>query len=389
MMKSDGAGGWFGNRYDSLSTIDTTPLMILSEIALHRLNLPLKAPYKLAFGPVLALDTVLVTVTGDNGETGFGEATILTGYTPETIDGAWDEAQQLAAAVKGIDADAAKARALKRHSVAPFTVSALVTAVEMAQGSPHLAVEAETRVPLLAILSAMDEAAIADEMARHINAGYGTIKVKVGFDWQADATRLKFIQGRAADLAGAQGAVNLRIDGNQGYSKDDALAFTRTLAPDHIELFEQPCHMDDWEAAKAVADISPVPMMLDESIYGMAEIERAAAEGSAKYIKLKLMKAGSLDNLATQLDRIRALGMEPVLGNGVAADPGCWMEACIARTHITNAGEMNGFLKPRDILFTPALEVRDGDMILPAGTPCLIDQVALAALAVATVRVAA
>ena len=34
-------------------------------------------------------------------------------------------------------------------------------------------------------------------------------------------------------------------------------------------------------------------------------------------VKLKLMKAGSLENLAAQLERIRELGMEPVLGNGV------------------------------------------------------------------------
>ena len=38
--------------------------------------------------------------------------------------------------------------------------------------------------------------------------------------------------------------------------------------------------------------------------------------------------------------------MEPVLGNGVACEIGCWMEACVARTLIGNAGEMNGFLKP-------------------------------------------
>ena len=37
--------------------------------------------------------------------------------------------------------------------------------------------------------------------------------------------------------------------------------------------------------------------------------------------------------------------MEPVLGNGVASEIGCWMEACVARSTIANAGEMNGFLQ--------------------------------------------
>ena len=357
--------------------------MRLAEITLRRLSLPLKVPYKLAFGPVKAFDTILVSVTGDGGEEGFGEATILTGYTPETIEGAWAAVRKLASGLKGLDAAEAKARTLAHHHDAPFTVTALVTAIEMAEGSPFLDIRAETPVPLLAILNASEEAAIAEELERHIAAGYATVKVKVGFDWRADAARLKFIQKQTA------GRLRLRIDGNQGFSQADALSFTRTLAPDHIELFEQPCHMDDWAAAKAVSDISPVPMMLDESIYGEAEIERAAREGSARFIKLKLMKAGSLENLARQLDRIRELGMEPVLGNGVAADPGCWMEACVARTHIANAGEMNGFLKPVERLFETPMAVRAGAMVLMPGRPRLVAEAVLDRLAAETLRVAA
>ncbi len=357
--------------------------MHLGEITLDRLELPLTQPYKLAFGPVHAFDTVLVQVRGDAGQSGFGEATILTGYTPETIDGAWAEAQRLARAMAGLEAGAAKAAALANHEFTPFTVTALVTAVEMAEGNPLLSVQEETPVPLLAILNATDEAGITAELERHLAAGYDTIKVKVGFDWRADAARLAFIQAAVA------GRARLRIDGNQGFSRDDALAFTRAIDPAGIELFEQPCHMDDWAAAKAVAEIAPVAMMLDESIYGTAEIERAAQEGSAKYIKLKLMKAGSLEALAAQLSRIRDLGMEPVLGNGVAADPGCWMEACVARGLITNAGEMNGFLKPGTMLFETPLTVSDGAMVLTPEPPRLIDQERLSRLSVDRFRAVA
>jgi L-alanine-DL-glutamate epimerase-like enolase superfamily enzyme len=63
---------------------------------------------------------------------------------------------------------------------------------------------------------------------------------------------------------------------NQGYDREQGCAFAVALDPEGIELFEQPCAAGDWDAARAVADVSPVPMMLDESIYGMADIERAA-----------------------------------------------------------------------------------------------------------------
>jgi L-alanine-DL-glutamate epimerase-like enolase superfamily enzyme len=125
-------------------------------------------------------------------------------------------------------------------------------------------------------------------------------------------------------------------------------------------------------------------MMLDESIYGLEDIERAARLGAARYIKLKLMKMGSLELLAQGIRRIRELGMEPVLGNGVACEVGCWMEACVARTLIANAGEMNGFLKPVTRLLADPLPFRDGALILDAGYAPRLDADAVSRCTVAT-----
>ena len=127
-----------------------------------------------------------------------------------------------------------------------------------------------------------------------------------------------------------------------------------------------------------------MPMMLDESIYGLADIERAAALGAAAYIKFKLMKAGGLDRLVEALERIKALGLKPVLGNGVASDIGCWMEACVARAHVAGAGEMNGFLKPGAGVFRSPLSVENGSLVLEPERPSLIGATALSALAVDT-----
>ncbi|MCH7832257.1 MAG: mandelate racemase, partial [Proteobacteria bacterium] len=155
------------------------------------------------------------------------------------------------------------------------------------------------------------------------------------------------------------------------------------------ELFEQPCPAHDWDAAVTVAEAAEaagVPMMLDESIYGPADIERAADLRAASYIKLKLMKAGGLEALAKDLKLIRERGMTPVLGNGVAGDAGCWMEACAARGLIGNAGEMNGFLKPKTGLFAEPIAVEGGAMILDPATPKLKDPDTLATLAAETVH---
>lgn len=113
-------------------------------------------------------------------------------------------------------------------------------------------------------------------------------------------------------------------------------------------------------------------MMLDESIYGSDDIKRVAQLGAARYVKLKLMKAGSVDTLARDLAQIRALGLEPVLGNGVAVDISNWMEACVARGLVTNALESNGFLKPRRSILQTPLRFENGAIVLePHWTPQL------------------
>jgi hypothetical protein len=73
-----------------------------------------------------------------------------------------------------------------------------------------------------------------------------------------------------------------------------------------------------------------------------------------------------------------------VLGNGVAGEVGCWMEACVARTLIDNAGEMNGFLKPVSRLLAEPLRFANGAMVLAAGFVPRLDPDAVSRCAVAT-----
>ena len=152
-----------------------------------------------------------------------------------------------------------------------------------------------------------------------------------------------------------------------------------TVDPAGIELFEQPCRAEDWDANAAVAKLSPVPIMLDEPICESADIDRAAAIENVGFCKLKLKRFGGLDLLREALDAVHEWGMEAVLGDGLSSELGCWMEACIARVTIRNAGEFNGFLKPNVRLFPEPLRFIAGELVLPSGFTPTIDAHALAA----------
>jgi L-alanine-DL-glutamate epimerase-like enolase superfamily enzyme len=311
-------------------------------------------PYKLAFGPITHFDTLIVSVTDINGNQGFGEATILTGYTQETISGSWDLIQEISKNLV-TQSDESNQQLLENYLESdPFTVTALATAIELAQQKNVFSNESSESIPILGVVNAESLEDLEIEIENLISSGFNTLKVKVGFDVDKDSLKVKNVQKVLKDRA------KIRLDGNQGYSRSEAISFIKQLNPGGIELFEQPCHADDWDSALAISKIANVPMMLDESIYGLEDIQKAADLNVATYIKVKLMKFGSYKNLSNALSLISKLGMKPVLGNGVAGEIGCWMEALAAKKYIPNAGEMNGFLKPVSSILQNPLQFKDG-----------------------------
>ncbi len=327
---------------------------MIESISLHRLRLPLTTPYKLAFGDVRHFDTILTVVEGKNGSIGLGEATILTGYTDETIDDSWVLIGDLAGQLMNKTSDQANQLLISHLKKSPFTVTSLLTAIDMLLDPKSFQLDKNVAVPILGILNGYNKNELAAEVDSLLERGFKTFKVKVGFDVHSDIQKVKNIQEIV------RGRALIRIDGNQGYKQNEAVEFVSQLSPEDIELFEQPCIAGDWESALVVSKHSLVPMMLDESIYGVSDIDKAANINCAKYIKVKLMKFGSTFNLVEAIRRIKECNMIPVLGNGVAADVGCWMEALVANNHIENAGEMNGFLKPTKSLLENPLKFSNG-----------------------------
>jgi L-alanine-DL-glutamate epimerase-like enolase superfamily enzyme len=312
-----------------------------------RLRLPLTVPYRLVFGDQHNFDVLLVGVIGE-GRTGWGEATILPGYTDETIEQSWELAARLVGACR-IAGDLQRAATGLLHT-APFTATAFLTALDWLRNHPTL--KRAGRFDLLGTVNGKAEHLheLEKEIEILIGRGYKTLKVKAGWDPDADLKQVDTVRHIV------NGRAKLRIDGNQGYKRDQAIHFLKKLKPESIELVEQPCPAEDWESACALVGAGEVPLMLDESIYSIEDIDRAAALKCADYIKLKLMKFGTLDALETGLRRIEDHGMKAVLGNGVATDLGCWMELCVGLDIVTTAGEMNGFLKTPVQLLVPALK---------------------------------
>lgn len=340
----------------------------LYEITLRRLRLPLIRPYRLSYRTFTEFQPIIVHVRSSSGREGWGEGHISPGSSGETREGGWRFCVEHSEMIIGKSARDAADILTAAMGASKVAATAMITAIEMMENDSALDVQHAIALPMVTPFHAVERCEIANEVEDLLDQGFRTFKVKVGNDVEADLARVAAIQSATAERA------TLRIDANRGYSERDGACFASGLDPAGIELFEQPCAAEDWEANARVAEISKVPLMLDEPICGPADIDRAGTIPGVGFCKLKLKRFGGLRRLREALLQVRERGMEPVLGDGLSSEINCWMEACAAIGVIRNAGEFNGFLKPTARLFANPLVFSSGSIELPAGFRPEIDR---------------
>ncbi|MBW2148637.1 MAG: hypothetical protein JRI22_16605 [Deltaproteobacteria bacterium] len=351
--------------------------MEIKKIEVYRLKLPLKKPYHIALGDISHFDT-MITLAHADGKMGVGETTPLEEYSWESVEGIWRIVRQLGAEIVGKELTEAKQAVSARSRSDPFAVTTLMTALEALEDVELLRPpETMVGVEILGILNETALDGIERAVPELLDSGFRTIKFKVGFNVQEDIEKVRFIQ----NLLG--GRARLRLDANQSYTFENAQRFGKNVDPAGIELLEQPLKPDDWGGMVRLSRDYPLPLMLDEAIYSMDEIERAGQLRCTRFIKLKLMKCGGVQRFAREINRVRELGMDIIIGNGVAADIGCYHEALISyHLDLPNAGEMNGFLKPMDAVVDPRLRFENGTIVLDSAAPPRIVREKLESLAV-------
>lgn len=141
------------------------------------------------------------------------------------------------------------------------------------------------------------------EMARAA-AAYPILKIKLGTG--DDLSRLAAVRAARPDA-------RLRVDANAAWSPDEAVRNVQALEPFGLELVEQPVPKDAFEGMGFVQAHTRLPVVADESVRTLADVERLAAAG-VRGINLKLMKVGGLAPALAILHRAKALDMQVLLG---------------------------------------------------------------------------
>jgi len=123
------------------------------------------------------------------------------------------------------------------------------------------------------------------------------------------------------------------LDANQGYTTvDQAIAAVDALGAERVVGMEQPFAKDRWDLHMVLREQMDVPVYADESVQGMAELERAAEAFDG--VNLKLMKCGGLDVARTMAERAQELGLRVMLGSMSESSLGCGAMLAL-RSHAT------------------------------------------------------
>jgi o-succinylbenzoate synthase len=321
--------------------------------------LELSRPLSTARGEITVREGFTVAVEHD-GETGYGEATPLPGWT-ESLDecrSALDavDAEAPALSLAGMDGTPAARHGLEL---------ALFDAAARARDEPlyrYLGREDPTEsVPVNATVGDGSPSKAAREAREAVDAGFPAVKVKVGArSLDADLDRLRAVRGACPD-------VELRADANGAWDRPTARRVLSTLARLDLAYVEQPLSEPDLAGHAALRGVG-ARVALDESL-ASASVEEVLAAGAADVLVLKPMALGGPGRARSAALRARKMGVEPIVTTTIdgALARAAAVHVAASIPDVGACGLATGPWLASDLTDTDPAPVADGRARVPPG----------------------
>jgi L-alanine-DL-glutamate epimerase-like enolase superfamily enzyme len=149
---------------------------------------------------------------------------------------------------------------------------------------------------------------MVDAARGFIQRGARTLKIKLGKNGPEDVERVH----RIREAVGPE--IGLRIDANQGWDFDTAVASLKAMDGLAVQFCEQPIHHDLDYLLPALRKQSPVRIMADESVFNHHDAIRLIKAKAVDYINVKLAKSGGILEALKIADTARGKKIPCMLG---------------------------------------------------------------------------
>jgi O-succinylbenzoate synthase len=295
----------------------------LASFGLYRFSLPLSRPLTLGEATLRRREGLLLRLSGDDGSDGWGESAPLPGFSKETSDEAAGQLRRLAGTMIGseitddwVDPDGTFGRKLQR--TAPSVRFGLelaawnLYATSCGKALPELVAPSPTTEVTVNGLIPGPPAEAIEEARLMRDAGYGTVKLKVGARTVAEDVRL--VRALGEELGNG---ISLRLDANRAWAYEEAVEFVRGAA--RFEYVEEP--LAGPARLPDLARQFGVPVALDESLVGM-EPDELEKHRYARAVVLKPALLGGISRTLRMAEQALRLGMTPVVSSAYESGVG-------------------------------------------------------------------
>lgn len=330
--------------------------MLIERIEIYHVRLPLRTPWRTAYGEDEAIDTVLFCMES-GGVSGWGETTPFAEptYSPETAGTVFllnseifcpllvgrhissaGEIQEILAPFKGnpfAKAGPETAWWSLQSRLSGRTIGEMLGATER---TVQAGADFGVRDSVEELLGCIDGA---------LRQGYPRVKLKIRRGWDLDVMRE--VRRTFPDAV-------FHVDCNSGYSLEDLPLFQQ-LDRLGLAMFEQPLfHRDLHRHARLQAALE-TPICLDESITCPQDLELALELGSCRMLNIKIGRVGGLAS-AVELHRMAHSAGMPCWVGGM-------LESAVGVSLNIELAGLPGFTYPGDLF--PSRYFYDQDLAVP------------------------
>lgn len=230
--------------------------------------LEFKRPSGTSRGVLLDKETFILEIT-ENGKKGVGECALFRGLS---FDDRPDYEEKLSWLCENINKDEAFLKEeLKDFPSIWFGYEQAILNLKYDENLyfPGEFTEGKSAITINGLIWMGDVSYMEEQIQDKLEKGFHCIKLKIGVDWKSEHVVLQKLREKFS-----KDQLELRVDANGGFSKEEAVTVLQQLADLHIHSIEQPIKAGHWSDMSELCAQTPTPIALDEELIGITDPEK-------------------------------------------------------------------------------------------------------------------
>ncbi len=368
--------------------------MIIRTIQWHPYRVPLLTNFGTAHQQLATREGVIVEIYTDDGIVGVGEIAPLPEFTGDTVQDILPFLPYVAEHLQNKSLPEALSILHSNLNTVPSSVrygieTALLDAQGLFKGRSLSSILAQStssdddgrqiirsKIAVNTVIGTMSTDATVKLAQEAIAAGFRCIKLKMGSEPEVEVARVGAVRAAIGPL------IDLRLDANEGWTREQAESILMHCADFNIQYVEQPLSRNDLEGMHALRQTVSIPIAVDEMLSDLASAQRILAAGAADIFIVKPQLSGGLYNAQRMLQLASEHGLRCVITSSIEAGIGVAAALHLAASspEVTLACGLGTLPMLKNDLISGTLPIYNGSLQVPdgSGLGVALDRAALA-----------